>query len=303
MLRYVLFRAGFWLAGVLPRQVTYAAAAAIAAVAWAINGQARRICTDNVRQALGPMAPAARVRRSVFGCFRAATFYYADLGRTPRMDPARFFERNVSAQGFEHIETAVRTGRGAIVATVHYGNPEYVAQSVSARGFHFLALTEPLKPRALARLFQRLRASQGQEFVEVGLPGMKATLRHLKRGGVVCIVCDRDIQGTGEVVHFFGRQARIPSGAIDLARHTGAAILPAITRRRRLDCFDLLIQPPLELQRRGRWEDDRRRNTERLIQCFEGYLQRDPSQWFVLEERIWDLAEPLPPGLGSGSAT
>jgi lauroyl/myristoyl acyltransferase len=295
VLRYAAFHAALWLCGVLPRRLIYAVAAVIALAAWVVNAPARRICADNVRQALGPTATAARVRRCVLGCFRAATYYYADLGRTPRMDPSTFFERNLRLSGFEHVEQAVAQGRGVIIATIHYGNPEYVAQSVSARGYHFLALTEPLKPRALAKLFQELRDSQGQQFVEVGMAGMKATLRHLKQGGIVCIICDRDIQGTGEDVLFFGKRARIPSGAIDLARHTGAVILPAVTRRRGLDCFDLYVQPPFELQREGRWQEDRRRNTESLIQRFEPYLRRDPSQWTVLEERIWDADAPPSP--------
>jgi lauroyl/myristoyl acyltransferase len=292
VLRYAAFRAALWLCGVLPRRLVYAVAGVIAFAAWVVNAPARRICTDNVRQVLGPQAPTSRVRRCVLGCFRAATYYYADLGRTPAMVPTRFFEHNLRLAGFEHVDRAFATGKGVIIATIHYGNPEYVAQSVSARGYRFLALTEPLKPRALARLFQELRDSQGQQFVEVDLAGMKSTLRHLKKGGVVCIVCDRDIQGSGEDVVFFGRTARIPSGAIDLARHTGATIIPAITRRRQMDCFDLVVLPPFELTRNGHWQEDRHENTERLIQRFEPYLRRDPSQWFVLEERIWDRAGP-----------
>jgi len=206
------------------------------------------------------------------------------------MEPAQFVHRNITMYDFQHIDEAYRSGKGVIVATIHYGNPEYVAQSMSALGYRFLALTEPLEPRALAELIQRLRSSQGQTFVEVGWTGMKQALRHLKNGGVVCIMCDRDIQRAGETVPFFGAPARIPSGAIDLARHTGATIIPALSRRTDIDAFDLFVEPPFALQLSGRWEEDRRMNTARLIQCFEKYLRDDPSQWFVLEQRIWGCA-------------
>ena len=287
MLRYRLFLALSRFVYHAPRRVGYGFTDLVAALAYLFNVRARRVAEDNVRHALGPGATPAAVRAAVRGCFRAAARYYADLARTPRMTPDRFVRDNLRTHGFEHIEAASRAGKGVIVATIHYGNPEYVAQSMSAWGYRYLALIEPLRPQPLADLVQRLRSSQGQTFVEVGRAGIKAALRHLKCGGVVCIVCDRDIQHGGESVPFFGCTARIPSGAVDLARHTGATIVPAVTRRVGLDHFELYVEPPLELIRTGRVEEDRRANTAALISRFEPYLRRDPSQWFVLEERIW----------------
>ncbi|MGE0539462.1 MAG: lysophospholipid acyltransferase family protein [Dehalococcoidia bacterium] len=279
----------------LPRQVTYAVAWLVGTIAYLVNEPARTVCADNVQHALGPVASPRRVSAAVRGCFRAAAYYYADLARTPLMKPCHFLEHNVRDHGFEHIVQAYASGKGVIIATIHYGNPEYVAQSMSARGYHFLALTETLEPPPLNELFHSLRGSQGQTFVDVGWQGMKAALRHLKSGGAVCIVCDRDIQHAGELVRFFGETARIPTGAIDLARHTGAALIPAVTRRVGIDRFQLFVEPPLQLVRTGRPEQDRRANTERLIQRFEPYLRRDPSQWFVLEQRIWGDAGVTPP--------
>jgi lauroyl/myristoyl acyltransferase len=292
VLRYRALLAYSWLAQRLPHRVIYALAAVVAELAYIVNVHGRRVCEDNVRHALGPAATPAQIRRAVRGCFRAASYYYVDLSRTPIMDPERFLKVNLATAGFEHIAAAYAEGRGVIIATIHYGNAEYVAQSMSAHGYHFLALTEPLEPPPLSRLIQRLRSSQGQTFVEVGWTGMKAALRHLKAGGAVCIVCDRDIQHSGEPVPFFGAIARIPSGAIDLARHTGAPVIPAVTRRIGTDRFELIVEPPLELIGTGRPEHDRRENTARLIQRFEPYLREDPSQWFVLEQRIWEGGTP-----------
>lgn len=287
MLRYRVFRVFSFVVQRAPRRAAYGLAWLAGMIAYRLNAHARGVCEDNVRHALGRDASPARVRRAVRGCFLAAARYYADLGRTPLLDPSRFVREKLDDRGFEHIEAAYAAGKGVIVATVHYGNPEYVAQAMSARGYHFLALVEPLDPQPLAAFVQQLRASQGQTFVEVGWSGIKAALRHLKQGGVVCIMCDRDIQRSGEIVTFFGETATIPSGAVDLARHTGATIVPAVTRRVGLDCFQLLVEPPFEPVKTGRVEEDRRTNTARLIQRFEPYLRRDPSQWFVLEQRIW----------------
>lgn len=295
MLRYRVFLALSIFLAHVPRSVAYAFATLAGHLGFLLNAPARRVCEDNVRHAISPSASPAEVRAAVRGCFLAASRYYVDLARIPLMEPSRFIRDNITVHGFEHLETAKATGKGLIVAGIHYGNPEYVAQAMSGRGYHFLALVEPLEPRPLADLIQRLRSSQGQLFVEVGWSGIKAALKHLKSGGVVCILCDRDIQDGGELVPFFGEPARIPSGAVDLARHTGATIVPAITRRIGDDRFSLHVEPAFELVKTGRVEEDRRTNTARLIQVFEKYLRKDPSQWFVLEKRIWPGDIPLPP--------
>lgn len=290
MLRYRVMLAFSWMGRYAPRWVTYALAWLIGELAYRFNAKARAVACINVRHALGPDAPAATVRRAVRGCIHAAAYYYADLMRTPLLDPERFVRTNIRLHGFEHIATAYAAGKGVIVATIHYGNPEYVAQCASVWGYTFLALTEPLEPPALTDLFQRLRSSQGQIFMPVSHRAIKAAIRHLRHGGAVCIVTDRDIQHSGVEIPFLGATARIPAGAADLARLTGAALIPAIARRRGWDRFAVSIEPPVELVNTGHPEADRRENTARLMRRFEKYLRRDPSQWWVLAEPIWPAA-------------
>jgi KDO2-lipid IV(A) lauroyltransferase len=287
MLRYRAFQLGGWLMQRLPRRAAYLLSAVIGEIAFAINAPGRRVAVSNIRHVLGPDAPHDAVIRAVRGCFRAATHYYTDLARTPLMDPVRFNERNVRDYGYGYLTAAVAHGRGAVVATLHYGNPEYVSQCLSARGMTFLALVEPLQPPELHELFLRHRRSQGHQFVEVGMRGIKQAIRHLRQGGIVAVLVDRDIQHSGVEVPFFGAMARLPVGAVDLALHTGADLLPIITRRIRLDEFEATIEPPLQLIRTGNRDEDRRLNTARLIRRFEKHLRQDPAQWFVLEEPVW----------------
>jgi lauroyl/myristoyl acyltransferase len=287
MLRYRLMLLLSQIARRAPAPVIYWIAWCAGTLGYYLNAPARAVAEANIRHVIGAEATDADVRRAVKGCFRAAAYYYADLGRTPNMDPERFFRENLRIEGFEHIERASAAGKGLVIATIHYGNPEYVAQSMSARGYSFFALTEPLEPQALADLYQELRSSQGQTFMPVSRSAMKAAIRHVRAGGVLCIVCDRDIQHAGVEVPFFGAPARVPSGAVDLARHTGAALIPAVARRVGRDRFRLYVEPPMTLCNTGRHEEDTRANVARLIQHFEPYLRRDPSQWFVLEEPIW----------------
>lgn len=287
MLQYRFFSFYCRTIGRLPGWLGYPLTAFLCDIAYLFNQPARRVTMRNVSFALGPTATDVQLRQAARGCFRAAGAYYYDLARTPRLDGRRFVQQNVRMNGFERLQQAADSGSGVIVATIHYGNPEYVSQGLSATGMRFLALVEPLSPPPLQTMIERLRASQQNTFLPVGHSAIKQAIRHVKAGGILCLMADRDIQHAGEAVQFFGATARIPSGAVDIARHTGALLLPVVARRLKRDRFDLHVMPPLSLIDTGRRDTDRRLNTERLIQQFEPFIREDPSQWFVLHESIW----------------
>ncbi|MBI2760407.1 MAG: lysophospholipid acyltransferase family protein [Chloroflexi bacterium] len=290
MWRYRGFRVAAFLAETLPRPLAYLFAFVVAEVGFLLNREGRRVAESNMRQVIGPHATRRRIRRAARGCFRAAAMYYTDLARTPKMNPERFFRSNLDVTGFEHLAASAASGRGCIAVSIHYGNPEYAAQSLGAMGIRFMALVEPLDSPEMSALTQRYRLSQGHEFVEVGMRGTRQAIRHVRRGGTLAVLVDRDIQHNGAIVSFLGRPARIPTGAVELAMATGADLIPFFTRRIGLDRFEATLHPPLELVRTGNTAADARTNMEALLEIFEQHLRRDPSQWFVLEEPVWQAA-------------
>lgn len=287
MWRYRAFAAGGWLTERLPLRLAYLLGALVAGIAFLLNRSARRTLEANMRRVLGPAAPRASVTRAAWRCFRAATWYYTDLARTPQMCPEHFIHKHLKLRGLEHLLAAQAAGKGAICVSIHYGSPEYSAQCLGVVGVRFLGLVEPLQPPELAALFRRYRLSQGQRFEDASFTGMKHVVRWLRGGGVLSMLIDRDIQGTGIDVPFFGSPARIPAGAADLARHTGAPVLPFITRRLGPNRYAAVIGSPLALSFTPDAQRDRAENMARIIAWFEPYLRHDPTQWFVLQEPVW----------------
>ena len=123
----------------------------------------------------------------------------------------------------------------------------------------------------------------------VGFGAIAECIRHARKGGVLAIAADRDIQGKGVPIEFFGDKARVPLGAADLAQRTGAALIPGYCKRVG-DGFEVVFEAPLELVNTGRSKDDALTNTRALFARFEAWLRADPGQWLVLD-RIW---KPLP---------
>ena len=281
--KYYVLRVAYLLLARLPPRFLYGIAHIVGDWAYLTRTPARRAVIKNMRQVMGPDASEREVRRTAREVFRNATRYYADLITLPRMDLQAFSEERLELEGVEYLEEAQASGRGAVMVGVHFGNPEMAVQGLSAAGIYLYVLSEPLSPPALSDFTHWLRSHHGQEYRTVSFGAIKEGLRRLKQGNILAVLVDRDVGGTGVPIEFFGAEASIPVGAIDIALRTGADLIPAWAWRIDGYRFRAHVGPPLEVVRTGDFDEDVRENTRRLLQIFEGRLRRDPGQWAVLE--------------------
>jgi len=191
----------------------------------------------------------------------------------------------VQLHGFDNLTDAIARGKGAIVATAHYGNPELAVQVGAILGLDILILAEPLQPPAVSAAMRELRSVFKPRYEDVSFSAIANSIRHLRSGGVLAIAADRDIQRNGTPLAFFGNKTPIPLGAAELAQRTGAALIPAYSKRRE-DGFDIFFEEPLELASTGDTKADALTNTKALLTRMEEWIRGDPGQWFVLE-RFW----------------
>ena len=122
--------------------------------------------------------------------------------------------------------------RGTIIATAHLGNFEFAAQVLAMRGITMAIFVEDFDSTPFLRCIAQLRQRNGSRILPVSAGTLRDCLRMLRQGGTVVIVCDRDIQGNGLKVKFFGEETSLPSGAISLALRTGATIVPIFSVRK-----------------------------------------------------------------------
>jgi KDO2-lipid IV(A) lauroyltransferase len=293
MWKYYFLRLAYILLGRLPLRVLYGIAHFVGDGAYVLRRKTRENVTANMRQLMGPDASERDVRRAAREVFRNATRYYADLLHVPHMDVDRFYNEQLDLEGLEYIRSA-QARNGAVVVSAHFGNPEMAVQGLAAVGISVYALTEPLKPKALSDFTHKLRSAHGHVNRTVSFGAVKEAMRRLKEGGIIAILLDRDVGGTGVPMEFCGAETRIPLGAVDLALRSGADLIPAWAWRIDGYRFRALIGPPMELVRTGNFDEDVRANATRLLLTFETHLRSDPGQWAVLEP-IWKRSEPAAP--------
>ena len=108
-----------------------------------------------------------------------------------------------------------------------------------------------------------------------------AASKALADGHVLCLLCDRDIQGTGVSVSFFGEQTTLPAGAATLALRSGATVLPAAVYYQGSKHLGV-VRPAIDATRQGRFRADAQRMTQDLATNLEKLISHAPEQWHLM---------------------
>lgn len=274
-----------WLGGRVPARTLDAAAGALGTLAWYASPAVRAVTRDHMRHVLGPQTPSASIDAAARGCVRTTARYYADFAAGPHRHAARPFER---AEGLTHITDAAARGHGVILLSAHLGSPESIGQTLVGLGLDLVVLTEPLRPRAVHDFVQATReaTTPGARFVTADLAGIRLAVDHLRRGGVVAALGDRDVLGSGVPQLFFGERARLPGGIADLALRTGAQVVPGFALRTPGGGIHAVVEPPLDLPHSGDETADREEARRRVVAALERGIRLAPDQWFPLQP-IW----------------
>lgn len=129
----------------------------------------------------------------------------------------------------EHnLRDAHAQGKGVVVPLPHMGNWDWAGAWACATGMPLTTVAERLRPERLYDEFVAYRASLGMEILPAGDPATFATLvKRVREGRLVPLLADRDLSRSGVEVTLSGAPARMPRGPAELARRTGAPLVPA----------------------------------------------------------------------------
>jgi KDO2-lipid IV(A) lauroyltransferase len=212
--------------------------------------------------------------------------YWAEGAKLPGIKPKRVFERFRIGEGLEYLYDAKTKGLGTIIALPHIGSWEWGGSYLNSLGLGMTAVAEDLEPPALFAWFKAKRESIGIRIEPLDEHAGTVLLQTLKEGGVIGLLCDRDIQGNGIEVEFFGERVRLPAGPATLALRTGATLVAAACYSGPGRDHFAVITPPVVAERQGRLREDVTRVTQALAVELEGLIRRAPEQWHVLQPRF-----------------
>ncbi|MFD6099786.1 phosphatidylinositol mannoside acyltransferase [Nocardiopsis flavescens] len=251
---------------------------------WRTRDEGTRGLERNLRRLVGPQATDAQLRALSRAGMRSYMRYFYEMFRLSAMPPERILG-DTRASGTETLEKAIADGRGAVVALPHMGNWDHAGAWITLRGIPLTTVAQRVRPESLYRRFTAHRESLGMEVLPLtgGSANTVAALaRRLRGGGLVCLLADRDINGTGVEVELFGETARVPTGPAALAMNTGAALLP-VSLWYDGPRWNIRIHDEVPVADGARRSERIRRTTQDLVRVFEGAIAEHPEDWHMLQ--------------------
>ncbi|HVH01764.1 MAG TPA: lysophospholipid acyltransferase family protein [Amaricoccus sp.] len=173
-----------------------------------------------------PAAERGRIRRGMADSFGRTLI---ETVTVPQFH-ARAAWSEPSGPGWEPFLAAHAEGRGALLVSGHFGQWEAVRGMLKARGIEAGALYRPVKnPHLQAMYFEQMSLS-GAPLFPRSRQGMRELVRHLKSGGVVCVLLDQYVQG-GRPIEFLGHPAPTGLAIAELAVRFDVPMIPAYGTR------------------------------------------------------------------------
>ena len=195
------------------------------------------------------------------------------------------FDQFINIEGKEHVEEALKQGKGVILLAMHFGSWEMASLACSMLGAPYHVIVKPQKKFSkLGELLNSYRGCAGSGVISRG-SGTREIIKSLHKNELIGMVVDQGGKD-GELVPFFGRHASMSSGAVRLSLKLGVPICCSVIIREHGAQHRLIINKPLELENTDTIEHDVIANLSKIAAIMERYIREYPSDymWFY---KIW----------------
>lgn len=259
----------------------------------------RAAMVERHQRRVRPNLDDAGIDAAVVGTFESYVHYWLESFRLPGTDAATI-DAGFTVDGYEHIDAGIDAGKGVILALPHLGGWEWAGFWLTAiKHLKVSCVAEMVDPPELADWFIDLRNRFGLEIIPLDSSAGTRSTKALAANHVLCLLCDRDLSGTGIEVEFFGERTTLPGGPATIAIRSGAPLLPTGVFFDDDGRHHGVVRPPIDTSRRGRLREDVTRVTQELATELETLIRMAPEQWHLLQPN-WPSDRP---DAASGSPT
>ena len=213
----------------------------------------------------------------------------------PRLNQ-KMIRRICLYDGLEILDKALKENKGAILLTAHFGNNRFIMPALGFLGYEVNQIgapptvwkelennVSPMKARAL-ELELKSERSLPARFIYYD-KFMREAFQCLSRNEVLVIAADSVGKGKKIAVDFLHRTAHFSPGPFNLARKTGASILPVFVIRNHDNTQTIKFEKSLSLSNSKDIQKDNKSNLRRFIQLLEHYVMKYPCHY--LKHLYW----------------
>ena len=198
--------------------------------------------------------------------------------------------KNISVEGWENLETALKKGKGVILLGPHLGMWELTSYFFGSRLKNVSTIYKSLKNPLVDNFTIKNREKMGHVDLIPSKNGLKHVLRKLRKGLMVGMFFDQNAGKNGLPAKFFDSTAYTYSAAAVFAHKTGCAIVPGyILKEPGFRKHRIIIDKHIPLIDTGDKENDIMANTQQYNDYLEDVVRKYPDQWFGWVHRRWRI--------------
>lgn len=211
---------------------------------------------------------------------------YRNMGLTVAeiyLQPDEDLIANSSLAGREHVDAAFALGRGALLATAHFGNWE-AARIFPRFGIPLSVVVKRQHNEYFDRFNNSIREKFGLGIIDFR-QGLRDIIAQLRKNEMVAILADQNAGPAGLILDFLGFPASQYKGVAKLSLRYKVPIVPGFALRTEEGkikfCFEPLIYHP-ELEDT---EENQILVMQEVNSVIEKYIHLHPEQWFWVHKR------------------
>jgi KDO2-lipid IV(A) lauroyltransferase len=225
-----------------------------------------------------------QVHMAAYKVYRNWSHNVVDFLKHRRISRERLRQR-IRLDGTHHLDEALKKKKGVVIFTCHIGNFEWGACRIAVEGYNIWGVSLVRPSQLTNRFFENGRLTKGLKTLYINK--MLHVFKYLKDNEIVAIPSDWDPTGRAEkTFDFFGRKANLPTGALQIALKSGAALIPSFIWREGKYNHHQIIGAPIELDRTGDKEELLERNMKKVLSVMEKYISEHIDEW-ELFHNIW----------------
>ncbi len=280
-LKYLIYRGIAAVLQLIPESAAIFVASLVSHIVMKWNAGYRFYYEEAVRRMLGDGLSEREIRSWSARVSGAYARYWVDGIRLNRMNGYDIDSRMMVDSGMDHLVGAYKRGNGVILALAHMGSWEWGGAWLFRQDMPLAAVAEVLDPPKLFEWFSSSREAMGITVIPLDKGAAGKLSSNLHSGGLVGLICDRDVTGQGVGVDLFGDKALLPPGPALLSLRTGASVLPAVVYQGHDGMHIATISAPVEYAPTGNLRKDVAAYTQEIICKLESLIRRAPDQWYI----------------------
>lgn len=270
---------------VVPLASLYAFSRFMGSVGYRFAGRHRRIAIESLTMAFGSRKSKAEIEDIARECFKTMASSAVEFFMFMR-HPERV-KKFVTIEGLEHLDEALKDGRGVVALSAHFGSFPLLLTRLALGGYKIHSLLRHMRDPGLDKFFEkkRDRMGVGSIYTQPRTTCVNQSLKSLRANEIIFVQLDQNFGTGGVFVDFFGAKAATATGPIVFSLRTGAPIVPMFIHRVDGPRHRIVIFPAIRLKTEG----DKERIMLDAVQDFttliEEYIRRYPHEWGWIHKR------------------